>query len=71
MFPILCQYASILISFPCCQFHTQSIFLLGTEVRSSLIFERICIGKVDLCVYVSVGDSLDYYGDERYLQSFC
>ena len=61
---------SIIISLPCCQVHIQSILLLGTEVRSSLIFERICIGKVDLFVDVSDGAGLDHYGDERYFQSF-
>ena len=41
-----CHYTSIIISLPCCQVHTQSIFLLGMEVISSLILEKICIGKV-------------------------
>ena len=65
-----CHYKSIIISPTCCQFHIQCIFLLCMEVRSSLISKRICIGKVDLCVYVSVDASLDHYCDERYFQSF-
>ena len=71
MFVIFSHDASIMISLPSCKVHIQSIFNLGLEVRSSLIFERICIGKVDLCVYVSVGAGLDHYGDERYFQSLC
>ena len=47
-----------------------NLFLLGPEVRSSFILERISIGKVDLWVYVSIVSGLEHYGDERYFQSF-
>ena len=46
------------------------MFLLGVEVRSSLIFGMIWIGFGDLCSYGHVGASLDHYGDERHCQSY-
>ena len=66
MFPIFYHAASIIISLTCCKFHAQNTFLLGIELRSSLIFESIWIGNVYLYVYGHVGVGLVNYGDERY-----
>ena len=71
MFTIFRNAASIILSLTCCQVHVQNIFLLGMEVIFSLIFERICIGKVELCVYGCVGADLGHYFDESCFQSLC
>ena len=71
MRPIFHHAASIIISLNCCQFHTQNTFLFGMELRSSLIFEMIWIGTVDLYIYGRVGPVLVHSDHERYYQSFC
>ena len=71
MFTSFYNDAPIIISLSCFQVHIQDIFLLGMEVRSSLIFERVKIGNVNLCFYVCVESGLYHSGNKSYFQSFC
>ena len=47
------------------------MFISGMEVRSSLIFGRIWIDIVGLCVYSQTSVGLGDFVDEKYFQSFC
>ena len=64
MFTILHHATPILLSLTCCKGHTKDRFISVTEVISFLIFGRIWIGTVDLCVYGNSGSGLDHYDDE-------
>ena len=46
-------------------------FISGMEVISYLIFKRVCIDTIDLCVYVHIGSGWVHYDDEINFQSFC
>ena len=46
-------------------------FISGMEVISSLIFGRVWIYTIDLCVYVHIGAGWAHYDDESNSQSFC
>ena len=54
MLPIFYHSVSIILSLTCCQVHIQYIFLSDMEVRSSLIFGRVCIYTVILYVNVHI-----------------
>ena len=44
----------------------QASFILGVDLRNSLIFGKIWIGDGDLCDYVNFGAGLYQYGDESH-----